>query len=142
MIYKILVAVAASTIVLLGLLFFVDSKDGSACDQDSPSVAYARGLDDIELSNLYSEIRTLVDSGARLDRVPSNSKELPEALSHYRFQGITVAGPRTRIVLEGCMDTYVAITFDGISNSKKPAVLLSWGEGPTRGSRVLWTGGA
>ena len=137
-----LTIVAVSAALLLGLLIWIAPDPGGTCDENAPSVTYARRLSAQRLSELHSEIETLVQSGVRLNREPARSTRVPESLSDLRFHNITIAGSRTRLMLDGCMDTFVIITFRGIADDNRPAVILQWGEGPTRGSEEIWGGGA
>ena len=142
MISRLLVALAVLAIVLSGLVLLVGPGQHTTCDEGSPSVAYARSLKEADLSVLFHEVEKLVADGVQLHRVPASSKELPEVLSTFRFESISVDRERVRILLERCMDSYVTLTFHGFSDSRSPAVPLNWGEGPTSGSQLIWQSGS
>ena len=45
-------------------------------------------------------------------------------------------------MLRGCFDHFVIMQIDGIGRRKdkeNPAIILTWGEGPTSGSEILWS---
>ena len=113
--------------------FFWYESNRPSCNEDSPVVAYARSLSQERLARLYRDME--------------GSTWNTEAPVPKEFADLKVARIRPsegNIMVHGCFDHYVYLTFEGVGVEKKFArkrqIILSWGERPPQaGEQVLWT---
>lgn len=108
------------------------------CDEDHPAVASARSIAPSEWARLFSEAETV----ARADADGTGIVEMKSRLS-ARFEisplALRMFPGHASIKLAGCYDHGVRLVMHGL-NSPQRRIELTWGEGPTSGSQVLWPG--
>ena len=116
-----------------------------SCDEDSEAVTYARSLTQERLEKLYYDMEKF----STIEGIPNDGYHLydeTEKVTH-EFTDLKVGVVRPaegRITVEGCLDHYVFLKFEGFhylrKNGSKRQIVLTWGERPPdAGSQVLWT---
>lgn len=142
--YRLFVVVAAiGALAFVGVMVYIGNL-ATSCGEDSEAVAYARSLSKERLGRLY---RDMEDYSVKADLpregyYPDNeNQQIPDAFADLKVRRVR---PRDgNIMVEGCLDHYVYMKFEGVGFLKefdeKRQIVLSWGEYPPHaGSQVLW----
>lgn len=109
----------------------------AVCDADHASAVAARALSQQDLARLFSEAETVARSRpSPYENVPVKTPLPKFALSPPTFRGYTDRWATVK--LAGCFDHGVYLSLEEL-NTPQGNIELTWGEGPTSGSRVLWT---
>ncbi|MFW5425962.1 MAG: hypothetical protein ACKE8R_01805 [Methylophagaceae bacterium] len=117
---------------------------GATCTEGHPTVAHARSLPQEQLALLYRDIYRLRENNKNN---PLEYGSLGEAIpDNFKFLNAVRIRPndyRPHIMLAGCMDEFVSLSFYS-TDSEKPGIVLSWAAGTNDspyavGSEVLWS---
>ncbi len=112
----------------------------NACWEDSEAVNRARALSAERLSALYRDMKTYATADSTplqgYSRIPGD-RAIPVAFADLGAAKVRPA--QANIMLEGCMDAYVDLWFEGLTNPGEPArIVLTWGDHHETGQQVLW----
>ncbi|MCB1124774.1 MAG: hypothetical protein KJT03_24685 [Verrucomicrobiae bacterium] len=116
---------------------------GPDCSENSEAAAYARTLSQERLSKLYYDMERLSATEANLLEdywlfPDKESNTLPEPFTDIKAGKLDLLN--SFIMLEGCFDEGVVLSFEGIGDSKEfhpeRRIILSWGE--FDGNEILW----
>jgi hypothetical protein len=119
-----------SLAITIGILIFVSHRFLPNCDEGSKAVALARSLSQARLLKLDEDMQKIQWKDHSVGFIMG--KNIPA-----EFQDLHPAKIRPgRIMLEGCMDTFVWLIFERPGEGKVK-IVLTWGEGPYAGSQVL-----
>tara|TARA_R110002072_G_scaffold104099_1_gene228384 strand:+ start:777 stop:1250 length:474 start_codon:yes stop_codon:yes gene_type:complete len=135
-----LVSLPIIFVVIFALIWPVNS-----CQEDSEAVAYARSLSTERLSQLYRDM----EEYSHRDDIPIDGYHFGDERYEMpaEFADLNVVKIRPddgNIMVEGCFDHYIYLTFRGIGHLAKPTdkkeIILNWGEHPPNtGTQVLWS---
>jgi hypothetical protein len=109
----------------------------ATCDEDHPDVAVARRMSSETLTALFAEAETTMtqEHGAVME-IPVRT-ELPTFhLSPLAFTHFS--DTEASVMLDGCFDHHLYLRLRDL-NSEAGRIVLTWGEGPFAGERVLWS---
>ncbi len=133
--------------VLFGVMFvvviFLFGDAATSCGEDSESVTYARGLSKEQLANLYYDVeRFSLESDTPYTGLKKDSEGVfPKPFSDIK--AVKIRPKQENIMLNGCFDHYVYLSFHGFESNKKffpkRQIVLSWGEHNGAGSEVIWS---
>ena len=127
-------------IIIISVLTSCMNVSAGYCDASSESVAIAKAISNEQASDLYNEVKKLVQSNNYGEYKASDGAPIPSYLWNYEEITLIVAGKlNTRMYIETCsFDSKVAITFDFPENGTGEMV-LQWGGGPEDwGQQLLW----
>ena len=130
-------------VVYLAPMFAIFS-DAPSCEENSEAVAYARSLTQERLKKLYYDMEgysTREDIPYDGYNLFDETQSIPSEFSDLKVRKIRPADEN--IMVEGCLDHFVFLRFEGFSNFRKNdsnrQIILTWGERPPdAGSQVLW----
>ncbi|WP_299599666.1 hypothetical protein [uncultured Microbulbifer sp.] len=133
-----LTLIAMCTIFVSGF-FIVLGWYSPSCGEDSEAVAFVRSLSEERLGKLYFDFESLSKS-ANVQPVYSSYGDGESLPSQFLDLKIVKMRPsRGYILVEGCMDHGVVMSFDGLKKRTKKKITLSWGEvPPDSGHEVIW----
>ena len=134
------IAVVGSFAVFYIVMIFIFVSGSTSCNEDSESVAYARGLTKQRLTQLYHDMEKLSKSEqAPFWEIMADEGKFPEPFSD--IQANRVRPKDENIMLNGCFDHYVYLHFHGFESNKQyypnREIILSWGEHDNSGDEVL-----
>ena len=109
-------------------------------------MAAARALDGARLERLYGDAEKLFrktpvrrNDRVKVSPVPDEFKDIKPVLIRVYAGG--VFPNRVQLRLKGCLDHHVDLDVNSIGTADAN-ISVSWGEGPSAGSEVLWKRGA
>lgn len=141
----IFVMLALVSLPVIFVVIFSPIWPGNSCQEDSEAVAYARSLSTERLSKLYWDMERY----SRREDLPIDGYqfgderyEVPAEFSDLKVRKIRPNDGN--IMVEGCFDHYIYLTFKGFGRLAKPSdkkqIVLNWGEHPPNtGTQVLWS---
>ena len=132
-----LLTIVLAAVILIGVSRLILGPSAN-CTESSDSVKWARSLSQDRLSKLHRQMVVLERSDESYNRVELESDRSPNELSDLIYHDILIDSHRARLMLEGCFDHYVIMSFAGVVDDNPPAVNLMWGEHNETGSEQLW----
>lgn len=125
--------------VMYYLVMFGDQPN--ACWEDSEAVAKARALSTERLRALYRDMKKYATANDTpiegYSRFQAANRPMPAEFAD--LGAIKVRPKFANIMLEGCLDAFVYLEFDGLTDSAEPArIVLTWGDHHESGQQILW----
>ncbi len=139
--YTLVSVIAIFGITLVVLMF--QFSGATSCGKNSESVTYAKTLPKERLGKLYYDIEKLaLSTDVPYSELKKNGEGIfPEPFSD--IQAVRIRPKEENIMLNGCFDHYVYLSFHGLESNKKfypkRQIVLSWGEHEGAGSEVIWS---
>lgn len=107
------------------------------CDEGHSSVAMARSVSRKDWAQLFSEAETIARARPPIYENTPVKTPLPQFdLSPLAF--VRHTDDQASVKLAGCFDHGVYLSLEEL-NTPQGRIELSWGEGPSSGSQVVWS---
>jgi hypothetical protein len=125
--------------VMYYLIVFGDRAN--ACWEDSEAVAKARALSTDRLRVLYRDMKKYATANDTpiegYSRFKAGNPPMPPEFAD--LGAVRVRPKFASIMLEGCLDAFVHLEFEGLTDSATPArIVLTWGDHHEPGQQILW----
>lgn len=133
---------AALVFVGLPMLFLIGmiGEQSNACWEGGEAVAKARELSTERLSALYRDMKVYAtDEDTPFEGYSGSAGEWPIPAEFADLGATRVRPAQANIMLEGCVDAFVDLWFEGLTNPDESArIVLTWGDHHESGDQTLW----